>query len=182
MEQEVGGSSPPNCTNEINRITFHPSCPQIGTVLKTTRDRSAGGLRSACWVRRGEVSRSEAGYAAISCPPAHRKVLSLSYCTRCFLGENMRRREFITLLGGVGAWRSAAPGQPIKNVPKVGVLWHAANTEEEAIGLAALTRGFSDLGYIEGKTIALQQMTEPLQAKRICDAAQLSCPQCSRDR
>lgn len=67
----------------------------------------------------------------------------------------MRRREFITLLGGVGAWRSAAPGQPIKNVPKVGVLWHAANTEEEAIGLAALTRGFSDLGYIEGKTIAL---------------------------
>jgi putative ABC transport system substrate-binding protein len=35
------------------------------------------------------------------------------------------------------------------------VLWHAASAEEEAIGLGALTRGFSDLGYIDGKTIAL---------------------------
>jgi putative ABC transport system substrate-binding protein len=35
------------------------------------------------------------------------------------------------------------------------VLWHAASAEEEAIGLGAFTRGLSDLGYIDGKTIAL---------------------------
>ena len=68
----------------------------------------------------------------------------------------MKRREFMTLAGGAAAaWPLAAPGQPIKKLPKVGVLWHAASAEEEAIGLGALTRGFSDLGYIDGKTIAL---------------------------
>jgi putative tryptophan/tyrosine transport system substrate-binding protein len=68
----------------------------------------------------------------------------------------MKRREFMTLVGGAAAiWPLAAPAQPIKKLPKVGVLWHAASAEEEAIGLSALTRGFSDLGYIEGKTIAL---------------------------
>jgi putative ABC transport system substrate-binding protein len=68
----------------------------------------------------------------------------------------MKRREFMTLLcGATAAWPLAAPGQPIKKLPKVGVLWHAASAEEEAIGLGALTRGFSDLGYVEGKTIAL---------------------------
>ena len=68
----------------------------------------------------------------------------------------MKRREFMTLVGGAAAaWPLAALGQPIKKFPKVGVLWHAASAEEEAIGLGALTRGFSDLGYIDGKTIAL---------------------------
>ena len=68
----------------------------------------------------------------------------------------MKRREFMTLVGGAAAaWPLAALGQPIKKLPKVGVLWHAASAEEEAIGLGALTRGFSDLGYIDGKTIAL---------------------------
>ncbi len=47
----------------------------------------------------------------------------------------MKRREFITLLGGAAAaWSLAAPGQPNKKLPKVGVLWHAASAEEEAIG------------------------------------------------
>jgi putative ABC transport system substrate-binding protein len=70
---------------------------------------------------------------------------------------DMRRREFITLLpGGIAAaWPLAAVGQPIKKMPKVGVLWHAANAEEEALGLGALTRGFRDLGYTDGKNIAL---------------------------
>jgi putative tryptophan/tyrosine transport system substrate-binding protein len=68
----------------------------------------------------------------------------------------MKRREFVTLLGAAAAaWPLAVPAQPIKKLPKVGVLWHAGSAEEEAIGLGALTRGFSDLGYIEGKTIAL---------------------------
>jgi putative ABC transport system substrate-binding protein len=67
----------------------------------------------------------------------------------------MRRRAFLIMTCGGAAWPLAALGQPTKKLPKVGVLWHAANAEDEALGLGALTRGFSDLGYIDGKNIAL---------------------------
>jgi hypothetical protein len=46
-------------------------------------------------------------------------------------------------------------GQPFNKLPKIGVLWHAANAEDEALGLGTLARGFSDLGYSDGKNIAL---------------------------
>ena len=69
----------------------------------------------------------------------------------------MRRREFITLIAGAAAaWPLTARGQPAKKIPKVGVLWHAGSAEEEAIYLRALNQGFSNLGYVEGKSIVLE--------------------------
>jgi putative ABC transport system substrate-binding protein len=65
----------------------------------------------------------------------------------------MRRREFITLLGGAVAWPLTAGAAD--KIPKVGVLWHAANEEEEAEFLSAVRDGFRNLGYIEGKNILL---------------------------
>jgi putative ABC transport system substrate-binding protein len=68
----------------------------------------------------------------------------------------MRRREFITLLGGaVVAWPLAARAQNVKKIPKVGILWHADNEEEEAIFLGAVRQGFKDLSYVEGQNIKL---------------------------
>src|SRR5262249_28152146 len=67
-------------------------------------------------------------------------------------GDRMRRREFITLLGGAAAWPVAARAQQI---PQIGVLWHAGNEEEEAIYLSALRRGFSDQGYVESQNFTL---------------------------
>ena len=67
----------------------------------------------------------------------------------------MRRREFITALGGATVWPLAARGQQPKKVPRVGVLWHAANAKEEEVYLGALTKAFHDLGYFEGKNIEL---------------------------
>src|SRR4051794_7014593 len=43
-----------------------------------------------------------------------------------------------------------------EKIPRVGVLWHAGSAEEEAIYLAALEEGLRGLGYIDGKTIALE--------------------------
>jgi putative tryptophan/tyrosine transport system substrate-binding protein len=70
----------------------------------------------------------------------------------------MRRREFITLIGGAAAaWPVAARAQqsPSK-IPVVGVLWHAGSAEEEDVYLSVLRKAFNDLGYIEGKSIVLE--------------------------
>ncbi len=70
----------------------------------------------------------------------------------------MRRREFITLLGGAAAtWPVAARAQQRNaKLPKVGVLWHAANAEGEEPYFSALRDGFIDLGYIDGRNIVFE--------------------------
>jgi putative ABC transport system substrate-binding protein len=69
----------------------------------------------------------------------------------------MKRRAFITLLGGAAAaWPLAARSQQSSNkIPVVGVLWHAGSAEEEDVYLSPLRKEFNDLGYIEGKSIHL---------------------------
>jgi putative ABC transport system substrate-binding protein len=50
----------------------------------------------------------------------------------------MRRRDFITLIGGTAAARPlAAHGQRSRRLPTIGVLWHANNEQEEAPYLGA---------------------------------------------
>jgi hypothetical protein len=68
---------------------------------------------------------------------------------------DMRRREFITLLGGVAAWPLAASAQQPRRVSIIGVLWHAGSAEEEGSNFKALVKGFRDLGYVEGRNIIL---------------------------
>ena len=68
----------------------------------------------------------------------------------------MRRREFIRLIGGAAAARPiAARAQQSKDIPTVGVLWHAGSAEEEDVYLSVLVKAFNDLGYVEGKNIHL---------------------------
>jgi len=68
----------------------------------------------------------------------------------------MRRRSFITLFGGAAAASPfAARSQQSKNIPTVGVLWHAGSAEEEEVYLSVLVKAFNDLGYIDGKNIHL---------------------------
>jgi putative ABC transport system substrate-binding protein len=71
--------------------------------------------------------------------------------------RSLRRREFITLLGAAATWsRPAHAQQATKKIPKVGVLWHAENAEGEEPYFTALRDGFSDVGYVEGRNIALE--------------------------
>ena len=70
----------------------------------------------------------------------------------------MKRRQFITLIGGAAAaWPLAARAQQTLNkIPVVGVLWHAGSAEEEDIYLSVLVKAFNELGYIDGKNIRLE--------------------------
>jgi putative tryptophan/tyrosine transport system substrate-binding protein len=79
----------------------------------------------------------------------------------------MRRREFLTLLGGTAAaWPLSSRAQQRKAMPRVGVLWHAANATEEAEYLGALTKAFHELGYFEGKNIELDHRFPAEQPER----------------
>jgi putative ABC transport system substrate-binding protein len=69
----------------------------------------------------------------------------------------MRRREFITLFGGtVVAFPITANTQQSPKVPRIGVLWFGASIDGVVPHLDALRQGFSELGYIEGKTIKFE--------------------------
>jgi putative ABC transport system substrate-binding protein len=66
----------------------------------------------------------------------------------------VRRREFITLLGGAATWPLAAHAQQsASKVPRVGILSPAGDVA--AATLVAFRQGMRDLGYIEGRTIEL---------------------------
>lgn len=71
--------------------------------------------------------------------------------------RGIRRREVIMLLGGAAtAWPRVVCAQGTRRVPRVGVLWHAANAEEEGALFSALVEGFRALGYIDGENIILE--------------------------
>ena len=67
----------------------------------------------------------------------------------------MKRRTFIAGLGSAAAWPMVARGQQSGKIPRIGVLWHAGNEQEEAIYLGALRQGLKDVGYQEGRNIEL---------------------------
>jgi putative tryptophan/tyrosine transport system substrate-binding protein len=71
----------------------------------------------------------------------------------------VRRRDFITIIAGSATmWPLATRAQQSsKRIPVVGVLWHAGSAEEEEVYLSVVRKAFSDLGYIEGKNIVLEQ-------------------------
>jgi putative tryptophan/tyrosine transport system substrate-binding protein len=76
--------------------------------------------------------------------------------------EQMRRREFITLLGGAAAaWPLTAGAQqagklPTKpKTPVIGFL-HSGSPEQNVERLAAYRRGLSEAGFVEGQNVVIE--------------------------
>ena len=66
----------------------------------------------------------------------------------------MRRREFVSLLGGAAAWPVTAGAQQ-RTMPVVGYL-HLTSPETNAAGLAAFRKGLSEAGYVEGRNLMIE--------------------------
>jgi putative ABC transport system substrate-binding protein len=79
----------------------------------------------------------------------------------------MKRRQFIALIAGAAAvWPLGARAQQPTKLQRIGVLWHGANAEQEAIYLAALRQGLRDFGYVEGQNVILEMRFPAEQYER----------------
>src|SRR2546430_9912552 len=67
----------------------------------------------------------------------------------------MRRREFFTLLGAAAAWPLAARAQQAAKVPRIGYLG-GATPSAQGQWVAAFVQRLRELGWIEGRTIAIE--------------------------
>jgi len=67
----------------------------------------------------------------------------------------MRRREFITLLGGTAAWPLAARAQQAGKVHRIGVL-ETISTTLNVANFYALREGLRQLGYAEGQNLVIE--------------------------
>ena len=83
---------------------------------------------------------------------------------------HIQRRELLAGLGGAAAWPVVARAQDTGRIPHVGWLWpgrSAGNPNE----VAGFKQGLRELGYIEGKNIAVEYRFGENSTERLTDGA-----------
>jgi len=82
------------------------------------------------------------------------------------LVTGMRRREFITLLGGVAAaWPLAASAQQPKKIPRLCFLTFDPGTLAST-RFKPFFQALRDLGYVDGQTITIDYLSADGQGER----------------
>ena len=81
----------------------------------------------------------------------------------------MKRREFITLIGGAAGWSLAASAQQAA-MPVVGLLLSGSSASSEHV-LRAFRHGMAEGGYVEGRNVALQYQWAEERSERFANLA-----------
>jgi len=69
----------------------------------------------------------------------------------------IRRREFITLLGGAAAWPIAARAQQGQRMRRIGVLTYLAAADPDLPPrVTAFSQGLQELGWIDGRNLRIE--------------------------
>jgi ABC-type uncharacterized transport system substrate-binding protein len=82
----------------------------------------------------------------------------------------MRRREFITLLGGTAAWPLAARAQQAAKLPTIGFLGQTTRSGGSE-WVAAFVQRLHELGWNEGRTIAIEYRWAEGREERFAELA-----------
>ena len=86
----------------------------------------------------------------------------------------MRRREFITLLGGAAAWPLAARAQQADRVPRIGMLESLKADDKEAQArISAFVQGLKELGWTDGRNVQIDVRFGPDNATLRKHAAEM---------
>jgi putative ABC transport system substrate-binding protein len=80
----------------------------------------------------------------------------------------MKRREFITLIGGAAAWPLDARAQQTVRMRRIGILLYAR--QERAL-ISPFLRGLEALGYVDGKNVAIEYRDAEGKYERLSEAA-----------
>ena len=91
---------------------------------------------------------------------------------------DMRRCEFITMIGGAAAWPLVARAQQPDRMRRIGVLMAFAESDREGQALvAAFREGLQKLGWAEGRNIRIDirwALTMPSERLHLADAPALA--------
>jgi putative tryptophan/tyrosine transport system substrate-binding protein len=82
----------------------------------------------------------------------------------------MRRRQFLGVLSGTAAWPLAASAQGARKLPTIGLL-SGATSSVEGQRIAAFVQRLRELGWIEGRTVAIEYRWAEGRSKRFAEIA-----------
>jgi ABC-type uncharacterized transport system substrate-binding protein len=84
--------------------------------------------------------------------------------------DRLNRRDFITLLGGAAAWPLAAHAQHPGKLPTIGFLGAATPSVASQL-VAAFVQRLRELGWIEGRTVAIEYRWAEGRSERFAEIA-----------